>query len=60
MFGLIGSQPPFVKGEHLKSLLTPKKKPSNKPYSLSACKKYSEHVGVNLQMCGRSGEIHHL
>lgn len=29
----------------------------NKPRSRSACKKYVEQVGVNLQVAGVSGEI---
>lgn len=52
-----GSYPPLQKGLHLKILLMAINKPFSAPYFSMACIAYSEHVGVNLQLSPRYGDM---
>ena len=53
----MGSYPPLPQGLHFKILLIVKTRPLKAPYFLIASIPYLEHVGENLQLDGKKGEI---
>lgn len=53
-----GSYPLPPHGWHLSTLLTASHNPLKGPCFISACRAYSEQVGVNLHAGGVKGDIH--
>ena len=53
----MGSYPPLHQGLHLKILFIVKKPPFSGPCLFIASIPYLEHVGENLQLDGKKGEI---
>ena len=54
------SYPPTCFGPHLKILFIPREVPFITPNSFIAIHIYFEQDGIYRQVCGSSGDIHHL